>query len=217
MARLGIYCPTFKRPGKLQEVSDNIKANTKNSYVLYWGVEPFDTETIETAKKTGDVVVINSGKQGYSDTIQTIYEQSNEEYWFHANDDFYFPENWDEKHIEYLDANQEVMVLGAHDGAYSPSYSTISFCRRKYIEEMSGVVDKPNRVFGPYRHNYIDTEFTQTAQKRNVWARITDECIVHKHPAFTGEEKDYTYKKNDELSPEDERTFDSRKHLWKSL
>jgi hypothetical protein len=82
---------------------------------------------------------------------------------------------------------------------------------------MSGVVDQPNRVFGPYNHNFIDTEFTQTAQKRLVWAKLEVPCIVHQHPGFTGATKDETYKKNDATSPEDERTFISRRPLWENL
>lgn len=214
MARLAIWLPTYRRPHKLQQVADNIKAATKNSYQLYFGLEPDDGAGIEAAKAVkGAKVIINPHPMGYSNTIQAMYEASSEEFWFHANDDFYFEPNWDEKPIAMFET-PSVMVVGVKQTEDDPSCSAICFGRRKYIEEQSGVIDMPNRVFYPYGHNYQDTEFTQTAQSRGVWAKCDAPCINHLHPGFTGEEKDYTYKKNDDLAPADEQTFNSRKHLW---
>lgn len=211
---LAIYLPTYKRPHKLQEVADSIKENTKNSYTLYFGLEPDDIEGIEAAKKVeGAKVIINPYEMGYSNTIQACYEASKEPYWFHANDDFIFIANWDEQPIEMFKTPQ-VMVVGVKQNEADQSFSAISFVRRKYIEEQSGVIDIPNRCFYPYKHNYQDTEFTQTAQSRGVWYKCDAPCIDHQHPGIVGGEKDETYKKNDATVMIDEKTFDSRKHLW---
>ena len=164
MSKLGLYCPTYKRPHKLQEVATNIEQNTFSPFTLYWGCEPEDTE--EAAKATGHKVVINKGKMGYSDTIQTIYETGNEPIFFHCNDDFISLKIGTKACMEMLDKHPEIMVLGAADGTSSEAYSTVSFIRRKYIKEQSGVVDIPNRVFYPYHHNFQDTEMTKTAQFR---------------------------------------------------
>jgi len=206
---LGLYCPTYKRPDKLQEVATNIEQATKTPYKLYWGVEPEDTETIKAAKATGHEVVINKGKQGYSDTIQTIYEQADEPIFFHCNDDFYFPDGWDIKPIEYLEEHPEVMVLGAHDGYETTNYWTISFIRRKYIEEQSGVIDIPNRVFYPYNHNFQDTEFSKTAVARGVWDKLEVPCIEHRR---TGD--DETYQKNAATYEADSILFNKRERLF---
>lgn len=212
--RLGIFLPTYKRPDKLQKVATDIEKTTRSDFTLYFGCEADDTESIEAAKATGHEVVINKydPKCGYSNTIQTIYEASDEEVFFHANDDFEFLASWDEAPMLFLAEHPEVMVLGAHDGMPTPSYSTISFIRREYIEELSGVVDMPKRVFYPYHHNYQDTEFTYTAQARGLWAKIETPCI--KHHRIGGDE---TYQKNDATYPEDANTFKSREHLWKNI
>lgn len=209
MSKLGIYLPTYKRPTKLQEVATNIEQNTYSPFTLYFGCEPEDTESIEAAKATGHKVVINKGAQGYSDTIQTIYEQAKEPIAFHANDDFYFPKDWDKACMEMLDENPEIMVLGAHDGYSNASYSTISFFRTKYIKEQFGVVDIPNRVFYHYNHNFSDTEFTLTAQMRKVWDKCEKPCIEHRRVG-----NDETYSKNELTYAKDNEIYYSRRHLF---
>lgn len=210
----GIYLPTYKRPHALSKVAENIEKATKNEFVLYFGLEPEDKESIEAARATGHNVIINSGQPGYSDTIQTIYEATDEPIFMHANDDFFFLPNWDETPVAMFDSDW-VKVVGVSQSDADRSYSAIQFIRRSYIEEQSGVVDMPNRVFYPYNHNYIDTEMTLTAQGRGVWAACDAPCILHQHPAILGlTEKDETYKKNDATAGADEETFKSRKHLF---
>ncbi len=216
MNTLAIWLPTYKRPNKLAEVAKNIEEATKNSFTLYFGVEQNDKDSYEAALATGHKVVINQGEMGYSDTIQTCYECSEEPFWFHANDDFEFLPNWDEHPIAMFE-RKDLMVVGVPQNEADHTYSAICFGRRKYIESMSGVVDIPNRVFYPYHHNYIDTEFTRTAQARGVWASSDSPCINHRHPGFVGGDKDETYKKNDATAGDDQRTFESREHLWQNL
>lgn len=214
MNTLAIWLPTYKRPHALQKVADNIKATTKNSYTLYFGLEPDDIEGIKAARAVkGAVVIINPYEMGYSNTIQAMYEASEEPFWFHANDDFEFLPNWDEHPIAMFET-ESVKVVGVPQNEADKTYSAICFGRRSYIDEDSGVADMPKRVFYPYHHNYQDTEFTRTAQKRGVWASSSSPCINHLHPGFIGGPKDETYKKNDATVGEDEKTFESRKHLW---
>ena len=217
MKLLSIWLPTYKRPHALQGVADNIKATTKSPYQLYFGLEPDDKEGIEAAAAVkGAVVVLNPYEMGYSNTIQAMYENSKEPFWFHSNDDFEFLMNWDE-HPMAMFEREDLMVVGVPQNDADKTYSAICFGRRSYIDNQSGVIDMPKRVFYPYHHNYQDTEFTRTAQARGVWAGSSNPCINHLHPGFTGKEKDYTYKKNDETAHLDQKTFESRQHLWEGL
>ncbi len=215
MAKLGIFLPTYHRPSALQAVADNIEQTAKNDFTLYFGCEPEDSGSIEAARATGHRVVINryGGDAGYSNTIQSIYEQSDEPIFFHANDDFTFLDGWDEHPVAMFDTEQ-VMVVGVPQNEADKTYSAICFIRRRYIEEQSGVIDMPNRVFYAYGHNYQDTEFTRTAQSRGVWFSSSSPCIDHQHPGFTGKDKDETYRKNDALAGRDQETFERRQHLW---
>lgn len=214
---LGIYVPTFGRPHKLASVAKNIEETTKNKFKLYWGVESFDRDSILAAKDTGYGVIINTGDPKYADALQSIYEATKEPIFFWGNDDFLFLDGWDVKPMEIMQEFQDIGVLGVHDGNPKTSYSTISFIRRKYIEEQSGVVDMPNRVLYPYHHNFVDNELTETAKHRDVWDRCDAPCIQHQHPSFTwlGHfPPDETYAKNDRMANADSETFYSRRHLW---
>lgn len=216
MNKLAIWLPTYKRPGKLAVVAKNVEEATKNTFTLYFGVEPDDVDSIEAALATGHRVIVNKYEPGYSNTIQTIYEITEEPFWFHANDDFRFLPDWDEAPLSMF-KRKDLMVAGMKQREEDTSYSAICMARKKYIDTMSGVIDMPKRVFFPYHHNYIDTEFTQTAQARGVWAPCEKLCIIHEHPGFTGGEKDETYKKNDATAGLDQQIFESRKHLWENL
>lgn len=214
MAKLDILLPTYKRPHALQKVVDNIRETTKNSYELYLGLENDDIEGMIAARNTGAHVVVNPYSPGYSNTIQVMYELSSSPIIFHANDDFLFLPNWDETPVAMFDTDW-VQVVGVKQQASDTSCSAIQLFRRKYIQEQSGVMDMPNRVFYPYNHNYQDTEMTLTAQHRGVWAKCDVPCIEHQHPGLTGiGTKDATYLKNDATAGIDEATFNGRKHLF---
>jgi len=215
--KLGIYIPTYGRPHKLQAVYDNIKTTTKGEWNLYWCVEENDRESILAAKDTGATVIFNTGKPCYSDALQSIYEATDEPIFFWGNDDFLFLDGWNVEPMKMMENSPWIGVLGVHDGNPNTRYSTISFIRRSYIEEQSGVVDMPNRVLYPYHHNYVDDELTGTAKARSAWAKCELPCIHHQHHSFKwlGEfEHDATYAKNDAKFNEDSETFHSRIHLW---
>lgn len=217
MKTLAIWLPTYKRPHKLQAVADNIKAATKNSYTLYFGLEPEDEASLKAVRSIKGAVwaIMNKYEMGYANAIQSMYEFSDEPFWVHANDDFEFLPNWDEVPIAMFDT-PSVKVVGVKQNEQDNDCSAVCFGRRSYIKEDSGVIDMPNRVFYPYHHNYQDTEFTRTAQSRGVWAKCDAPCINHLHPGIIGGDKDETYKKSDATASLDEQTFNSRRHLWQT-
>lgn len=212
-AKLALWCPTYKRPHKLAGLVKNIEEVTTSDFMIYFGLEPDDEAGIEAAKATGYPVIINTGEMGYSNTIQSIYEATNEPFAVHINDDFLFLPDWDKQPMAMFET-PHIMMVGVKQREQDTDCSAICFWRTSYIKDQSGVMDMPNRVFYPYHHNYQDTESTRTAQKRGVWAKCDAPCIDHQHPGFNGGPKDETYKKNDATAGIDERTFDSRKHLW---
>jgi hypothetical protein len=218
---LGIYLPTYKRPHELQRVASNIEEATSSPFRLIFGLEAEDKEGIKAAKKTGHKVVINKGSRGYSNTIQAIYESDDSPIFFHANDDFFFLPDWDVAPLKKLEENPDIGVLGVHDGNPATNFYTISFVRRSYIEDDSGVIDMPKRVFYPYNHNFIDTEFSHTAIFRGKWDKCPEPCIQHHNPGllkhFQGvpeKEIDKTYQKNNGTFGIDQETYNSRRHLW---
>lgn len=212
---LSVLIPTYKRPFKLADLAKNIEETTHYPFKIYFGVEKDDRESLLAAKDTGHQAIVNDYEPGYSNTVQTIYEQTNEPFIFCANDDFEFLPKWDKEAIDKLKASEHLMVCGLHDGYQHTRYYTLHMIKREYIEKRSGVIDIPNRVFYPYHHNYQDTEFTETAIARGVWDRTNSPSIIHRHPDIYPEvERDETYNKNNKTSAQDAETFNSRRHLW---
>lgn len=217
MSRIGIYLPTYHRPESLQKVYQNIVETTFNPIAIFFGVELEDEASQKAVHKLGVMahLVVNLFEPGYSNTIQSIYEQDKySEFFIHANDDFEFTQGWDIGPIDMFMDQPKLMVVGLRQREQDRDGSAICMVRKSYIKDQSGVIDVPNRVFYPYNHNYQDTEFTQTAQSRGVWAKYDPLVIHHRHPGFINAEKDEVYKKNDATAEVDQRTFEKRRHLW---
>lgn len=214
MNKIGILLPTYKRPHAIPIVAKNIEENTKHDFVLWFGLEADDEAGQRAAQATGHKWLINKYEPSYPNTIQTLYEADDSEFVIHANDDFIFKKDWDAVPVAMFE-RKDLMVVGLKQTESDYSGSAIHLLRRKYIEEQSAVIDMPNRFLYPYNHNYVDTELTETAQFRGVWAMCDQWVIDHRHPILHGiNEKDETYKKNDATAPIDQKTYESRKHLW---
>lgn len=210
---IGIYVPTLGRPHALQRVVDNIAATTVTPHQVVFVTEKHDRPSFEAAERTGATVLENEYEPSYSNSLQTAYEQVPTPFFIGANDDFDFQAGWD---VAALAAWQQpgVRVVGLHDGNPQCRFSTISLIERAYIVEQSGVIDMPNRVNYPYKHNYVDTEFYCTAVSRDVFAPAPKSQIFHMHPDFGHAQFDKTYMKSRASFSEDATTFESRRHLW---
>jgi len=211
---IGIYIPTLGRPHALQRVVANIKDSTSLPHKIIFVTELHDPESLDAAWNTGAIGIINEGSPSYSNSLQTAYEYDDSPYFIGANDDFDFFPNWDTEAMKVM--GDGVMVVGIHDGSPQCGFSTISLVDRRYIETQSGVIDIPNRVNFPYRHNYVDTEFHATAVRRGVFAPAPNSVILHKHPDWGHAEDDDTYRKSQASLPLDSVTFASRTHLWQT-
>lgn len=211
---IGIYVPTLGRPSSLQRLVDNVAAVTALSYRVWFVCEATDPESIRAGKQTGARTIVNTGGPCYSDAIQTAFDQDDARLFIAANDDFDFQPGWDTEAVNAMTG--EAQVVGLNDGAPGCGFSTIALVRRGYILDRSGVVDMPARVFYPYRHNYVDTEFHATAVSRGVFVAAPDATILHKHPDWGYATRDATYLRGQATLHEDARVFESRRHLWES-
>ncbi len=210
---IGIYLPTYKRPKRLAHVANNIHANTKLRHKIYFVVEPDDLESQKAAKDTQEEVVISEHPGNHTGAITTIYEKTDEPFFIMANDDFNFLPDWDVNSMKCMSDKIKVVALNEGMGARN----TIFLIDRKYIEEQSGVIDQPNKIFcTEYGHNYADTEFWETALKRGVAISCPEAIIEHMHYTFGKAPLDETYQHTLTFATGDQRTFERRKHLWQT-
>lgn len=214
MSTIDIAVPTFHRPEKLQAIVDNIHENTTLTHEIYFVVEPDDTASINAAVATKESVLINKYPGNHTGAANTAYEEMKAPFFIIANDDFNFHKNWDTEAIKEFD-DPNVGVVGVNDGQ-SSGYTAITVVRRKYIDEQSGCMDVPGVLYFPgYNHNYVDTEFSQTAMKRNAFRACPSSVVEHMHWAFGKNKIDATYDKSNATARADSDTFQSRQHLWR--
>lgn len=208
---IDILIPTYKRAAKLQRVVDNIREVSGTPHRILFIYETDDEESKDAALACGADAALNPWEPSFSNALQTGYEVTKNPFFLPANDDFDFQQGWDIAALDAM-ADPAVQVVGIADGA--GSCTAITLIRRSYIETQSGVIDMPNRVFYPYNHNYVDTEFAATAKARGVLKEVPESVIVHMHPCWGLSDFDATYTKNQQTMSADGATFNSRAYLW---
>lgn len=210
---IDIIIPTYKRAHRLASVIDNIHENTTVEHRILFVVEPEDLDSIHAVLGAGERVMISEIPGNHTGAANTGYKYTHGEYIIIANDDFVFMPEWDTKAIEALSHGWQ--VCGLNDMGGGDRCVTIFLFKRSYIVEQSGCMDVPNVVFYPgYNHQYVDTEFWETAERRRVFARCPESRIEHMHPGFGKASTDETYGKANSKAEIDAETYRSRRHLW---
>lgn len=211
-----IFIPTFKRPAKLAGVIKDIITNTDEPIKVYFIVEKEDQGSIDELKRLNATCVLNRYEPCYAGAINTAYEVTDEPIFFTGADDLNFHKGWLSNALSHL--NEAVKVVGTNDMGAVPigpqRDATHYLVDREYIRNQSGRVDCPDMVLYPYKHNYTDKEFVETAQVRGVYAYCPESLVEHMHWAWQKAKMDETYLKGFESNSIDQQTFNQRRHLW---
>lgn len=211
MNTLAVIVPTYHRPQALEALVANIHDNTATPHTIYFVTEPDDQASIDEVNRLEQNLIISKYPGTHTGAANTAYESTLEPFFIIANDDFNFHKEWDTKALEAI---KGYGVCGLNDG-YSGSFTQITLVDRNYIQTQSGVVDEPNTLYHRgYHHNYVDTEFSQTAQKRGMFTICHDAVVEHKHYTFNKSKIDDTYKKTITRVTQDSALYESRKHLF---
>jgi glycosyltransferase involved in cell wall biosynthesis len=210
---IDVLVPTYGRPDSLQRLFDNVRETSDDVQVTFI-VERDDDASYEAAREIVDaIVLVNAAEPSYSNALQHGYRRTLEKFFIAGNDDFDFQPGWDKAALELL-ADPDIDVVGVDDGDPNTKYSTIAVVRRSYIEQRSGCIGYPGRVFYPYQHNFVDTEFFHTAVARGVFCPCPQSKIFHLHPDFGHATDDATYQKGRKSFADDAGTFQARRWLW---
>lgn len=210
-SNIAVIIPTFKRPQTLEKLMENIHTNTSTKHTIYFVVEPDDQESIDTVTKLNQKLLLNKYPGSHTGAANTAYEETTEPFFIIANDDFNFTTGWD---TEAFKAMEGFSVVGLNDG-FSQGYTQITLVRRSYIQEQSGVVDDPNTLYHRgYHHNYVDTEFSETAKKRGVFTICPESIVEHLHYSYGKSKMDETYQKTTSRVNQDSALYASRRHLF---
>lgn len=211
---IGIIIPTYHRPHALERAMKNADENTHSLHTIYFVVEPDDWDSIWEIERIGGNIILSYYPGSHTGAANTAYEMTEEPFFIIANDDFNFHKDWDVPALKAME-DPKVGAVGLNDGSGSGVFTAITLVRRAYIEKHSGVMDVPNILYYPkYNHNYVDTEFSNTAKKRGMWAVCPESIVEHMHWSFNKANKDATYEKSSGTASADGILYESRKHLF---
>lgn len=207
---IDIILPTVNRADRLADLVANIHEATKTPHTIYLVMEATDRDSIDAAAKLDTIDVI--GDFGAcSVAVNFGYWGSDSPFFAVANDDVRFHEGWDEIALDRF--TDDLHVVGLNDG--SGDCKCFHLVRRSFIEDESGVFDKPNTVYHTYKSQCVDTEFSLYAQVRNVYTEAPGAVLEHIHWRWQKADRDEpNYVKARATTQEDLAEYNRRRELW---
>jgi len=206
-----IFIPTYKRARKIGVLMENVKNSTNIINKVWFILERDDKESIDVAQKLGVNIIFDGGS--YATAINTAFTKTNNERFFIGADDVVFHDGW----LEAGMSRQEGVVV-ANDmhsqSVMKGEAGTFFLVKREYIETWGGCVDRQYPVLYPYKHNFTDTEFYETAKARGVLAYEPKMIVEHIHWIYNLSPNDETYEKGKKYFKEDEELYNNRREKW---
>lgn len=207
MPELSILIPTVNRADKLAGIAEDLATHTATPYRLYFICEEWDTESIEAA---GEAIVGDYGSCAAA--YNAGFRASTEPYVFLSNDDVTYPDGWE---LPALELVKEFPIVGVNEG--HGRMTCFSMVERAFIEEHSGVFDKPATLVHEYASQYVDTELADYAKARGVWAEAREGGVIHVHPDFGLADPNHAnYRKAKATLPQDWAQYSARKLQWEA-
>lgn len=208
MSEIAVICPTLGRPDKLAALVENVHATTDSEHRIYLVMETSDQDSIRAAESLNTIDVLGTFGS-CAKAVNGGYRASDEPYFAVINDDCVLHEGWDTAALAH-----DTPIVGLNDGSGDCKCFTLAL--RSYIEEHSGVYDRPNTVYHEgYVSQCVDTEFAFYAQLRGVWADAPDAICEHVHWRFGKADPNHpNYVKARETNDRDLEEYARRRAEW---
>lgn len=214
---IDILVPVLGRPRNVHGLVDSIRENTSSEHTIWFICSPGDGPEIKAVSEAGFTPLIHPRAAGAGDFAKKInwaFSQTEGEWVFQGADDVRFSSGWDTAALSVA-RKTGCSVIGTNDlhnplvrGARSATH--ILF-RRSYIEEQGGTFDGTGAVFCElYDHQFVDSEFVETARMRGEWAFAKRSFVEHFHPHWGNAQMDGTYRKAMRRTLADKRLFNDR-------
>ena len=210
---LAILCPTVHRHDKLEALAAEVKANTVTPYTLYFIGEHWDADTVQVTNRIEDCFTVFGDFGSCAAAYNAGFEASTEPYVFLANDDCDYQEGWELPALRLIQSGTP--IVGVNEG--HGRMTCFSMVERAFIEEYSGVFDRPGTLVHPYKSQYVDTELADYAKARGVWGEAVEGGVIHRHHEWGEADANHpNYVKARETCAEDFETYRHRKPLWEA-
>jgi glycosyltransferase involved in cell wall biosynthesis len=213
---IAIIIPVLGREDRIEPLLENIAQVTDVEHRVVFVCSRGDPATEVCRATDADTIVVPwaADRADYAKKINRAFELTEEEWIFQAATDLLFHEKWASRAL-YVGNVQKVGVVGTNDlgnpSVKRGAHATHILISRAYIETYGGTVDNSGIVFSTeYDHQYIDTEFVQTAVARRQFAPCLRSVVEHLHPHWGKAEMDATYEKSERLYREDAAIYNRR-------
>lgn len=218
---IDLLIPVLGRPQNAQPLVDSIHAATTVPHTIYFICTLGDEAQIEACKGTGAVtLLLGPGHSEYARKINHGIGWSAEsglaqEFVFLGADDLRFHPAWAENALAHY--SEQTRVIGTNDlgnaTVMAGKHSTHSLVHRSYVKV--GTIDEPGKLLHEgYDHNYVDTEFIETAKSRGEFVFAAGSHVEHLHPFWHKGPDDVIYRKGRKKVNRDASTFNRRRRLW---
>lgn len=216
---LVIVVPVLRRPHRVVPLLESV-ASATGEYRLVFVASEDDGAQIAALEAAGAEFIVcgRAADRGqYGRKINAGYEATTEPLLFLGADDLSFHANWFENAARCL--GDGVGVVGTNDlgnpRVRAGLHATHSLVTRAYCDEF-GTIDEPHKVLHEgYWHEYVDTEFVETAMARGAWAFARDSIVEHLHPHWGKSPTDELYDAHVKRMRVGQRLYVRRRHLWR--
>lgn len=213
---IAILVPVLGRSQQIKPLLESIHATTGVEHRVIFVCSPGD-EATKVCKKTGEETVVvpwEPGRADFARKINLVFPRVSEPWVFQGATDLKFHPQWAERALHVAEASR-IGVVGTNDlgnpSVVRGKHSTHILFSRDYIERFGGTYDNTGIVFSEeYDHQFVDTEFIQTAILRRQFQPCLRSVVEHLHPHWGKGEMDDTYVKSEREFREDAKIFNNR-------
>lgn len=217
---IDILIPVLGRPKNAMKVAKSIHDHTKVPHMSIFLCSRGDHEEIEACRLTGSVVwLVDNDRYStkINEGVKVNLGGEPSEFVFLGADDLSFHDDWDVNAIaRYTETGMP--VVGTNDlgnpTVIAGRHATHSLVHRSYIEQ--GTIDEPDKLLHEgYDHNWVDTEFIETAMSRGAFTFAFDSHVEHLHPFWRKGLTDVIYERGQREYHRDAALFKARRRRWR--
>lgn len=215
-----VVLPVLQRPERAAYVYHSLLASQRELplrplFVVSYG----DDKELRAVKGTGaDFVQLFEGRRSgdYARKINLGATLTAEPWIFTGADDVAFEPGWADVAVAFAEKGG-LRAIGVNDrgrwARHKQPPSTHFLVARSYIAE--GTADERDAVFHEgYDHNYVDTEFMETARSRQAYGYCAASVVEHLHPVWRKGRRDAVYALGQLHTKEDYHRYLRRRPLW---
>lgn len=214
-----ILVPVLGRAHQIEPLLESIAAATKVDYRVLFICSPNDPAQEVCLASEADTMTVSwePGRADFAKKINLAYEETNDEWYFQGATDLVFHPGWDTAALQVARGGL-TGVIGTNDLGNAQVkrgiHSTHTLFSRAYIEQYGGTFDGTGAVFSEeYDHQFVDTEFVQTAVLHHQFRPSLRSTVEHMHPHWAKGEMDETYEKSAREYHEDAAIYNQRMRI----